>query len=259
MLTPRAQVILRPNETQVGRFPNEDAQSFVFDTSNLFRWDKFAGWDRAEGGGRANYGLEYTAQVTKSGSLTGSFGQSYQLYGANSYALADPTNTGLDSGLDTRLSDYVGSLSYRPNQTLTFSSRVRLDKSSFDVKRLELETTAAFERWTVSLLYGDYAAQPDIGFLDRRQGILGTARVKLASNWVAFGGARYDLNASKFSGTNMGLGYIDDCLILAVNYLTGYSYSGPTVQTNQQIMLQLSLRTLGTTTTTQTVGTSNAQ
>jgi LPS-assembly protein len=57
----------------------------------------------------------------------------------------------------------------------------------------------------------------------------------------------------------MGLGYIDDCLILAVNYLTGYSYSGPTVQTNQQIMLQLSLRTLGTTTTTQTVGTSNAQ
>jgi LPS-assembly protein len=183
------------------------------------------------------------------------FGQSYQLYGQNPYAVADPTNTGLDSGLDTRLSDYVGSVSYRPNQMLTFSSRARLDKSNFEVKRLELETTVAFDRWNFSLMYGDYAAQPDIGFLDQRQGILGTARVKLASNWVGFAGARYDLNASKFSGTNLGLGYIDDCLIVAVNYLTGYSYSGPTVTTNQQIMLQISLRTLGNTTTTQTVGT----
>jgi LPS-assembly protein len=88
--------------------------------------------------------------------------------------------------------------------------------------------------------------------------------VKLASNWVAFGGARYDLSVSKFSGTNIGLGYIDDCLILALNYLTGYSYSSATttspytVVSNQQIMLQLSLRTLGNTTSTQTVGTSGA-
>jgi LPS-assembly protein len=260
-LTPRAQVIARPNETQIGRWPNEDAQSFIFDTSNLFRMDKFAGWDRVEGGGRTNYGVEYNAQFTKSGSVTAMFGQSYQLYGANSYALADTTNTGLDSGLDTRLSDYVGSVSYRPNQTLTFSSRARFDTSNFDVKRLELETTAAFDRWSVTLLYGDYAAQPDIGFLDRRQGILGTARVKLASNWVAFGGARYDLNAEKLNGTNFGIGYIDDCLILALNYITGYSYSSATtnapytVVSNQQIMLQLSLRTLGSTLTTQTVGT----
>ena len=43
-----------------------------------------------------------------------------------------------------------------------------------------------------------------------------------------------------------------------MNYLTGYSYSGPTVTTNQQIMLQLSLRTLGSTTTTQTVGSSTS-
>jgi LPS-assembly protein len=75
---------------------------------------------------------------------------------------------------------------------------------------------------------------------------------------VLFGGARYDINAGKFSGTNLGVGYIDDCLILAVNYLTGYSYSGPTVTTNQQVMLQLSLRTLGSTTTTQTVGSTSS-
>jgi LPS-assembly protein len=73
-----------------------------------------------------------------------------------------------------------------------------------------------------------------------------------------FGGARYDINAEKFTATNIGLGYIDDCLILALNYMTGYSYSGPTVSTNHQIMLQLSLRTLGTTTTTQNVSSSTS-
>ena len=53
-IEPIAQVIVRPNEPQIGRLPNEDAQSLIFDDSNLFSVDKFSGWDRVEGGGRAN-------------------------------------------------------------------------------------------------------------------------------------------------------------------------------------------------------------
>jgi len=255
-ITPIAQVIARPNEQQINRWPNEDSQSFIFDASNLFRVDKFAGWDRQEGGGRANYGLQYTAQVNKAGSFSALFGQSVQLFGLNSYAAAGPGNTGLDSGLDKTWSDYVGSVSYQPNSVFTFSSRYRFDQATWEMKRLEIEGAMNFDRWNFSLLYGDYAAQPDIGFLDRRQGVLGSAQVKLTSDWVLFGGARYDINAGKFNQTNVGLGYIDDCLILALNYVTGYSYSGPTVTTNNQIMLQLSLRTLGNTNVTQTVGNS---
>jgi len=29
-----------------GAFPNEDAQSLIFDDSNLFKVNKFSGWDR---------------------------------------------------------------------------------------------------------------------------------------------------------------------------------------------------------------------
>ena len=83
---PIAQVIARPNEPQVGKWPNEDAQSFVFDDSNLFRVDKFSGWDRVEGGGRANYGVQYTAQFNQGGFVNALFGQSYSLFGANSFA-----------------------------------------------------------------------------------------------------------------------------------------------------------------------------
>jgi len=115
-IEPIAQVILRPNETSIGKFPNEDAQSLVFETSNLFEIDKYSGWDRVEGGGRANAGIQYTAQINRAGSFNVMFGQSYRLFGVNSFAVGDITNTGLNSGLDKNVSDYVGSVTYQPNQ-----------------------------------------------------------------------------------------------------------------------------------------------
>jgi LPS-assembly protein len=250
---PIAQVIARPNETQIGRWPNEDAQSLTFDDSNLFRVDKFSGWDRVEGGGRANYGVQYTAQFNQGGFVNALFGQSYQLFGQNSYAQGGTTNTGLGSGLDTTRSDYVARVAYQPNSIFTFTSRFRFDNDNLMVRRFELESRARFARWDFGVLYGDYAAQPELGLLERRQGILGTGQVKLTANWVALGGARYDINAGKFDQTRLGLGYIDDCLILAVNYITNYTYSG-NVAANHAIMLQLSLRTLGGTSVSQSVG-----
>jgi LPS-assembly protein len=108
---------------------------------------------------------------------------------------------------------------------------------------MELETSAAFGRWNAQVMYGDYAAQPALG-LDQRQGILANGRYKINENWVFFGGALYDVRAAKISQTQAGLGYIDDCLILALNYMTSYSYSGSTAA-NNTVFLQLSLRTLG--------------
>jgi LPS-assembly protein len=251
---PIAQLIVRPNETGVGAFPNEDAQSLIFDDSNLFKVNKFSGWDRAEGGGRANVGVQYTAQFNRGGNVNVLFGQSYQLFGQNSFALGGTSNTGLNSGLDTAASDYVARASYQPNSTLMFTSRFRLSEQDFTLQRTELEAVAAFGRWTTTLMYGNYAAQPLIGFLNRREGILGTARVKLTPNWVLLGGAGYDLHANQVSQTQIGVGYIDDCLILAFNYITSYAYSG-SVSVNHSYMAQVTLRTLGGTTNSGAGGT----
>ena len=181
---PIAQLIVRPNETGVGVFPNEDAQSLIYDDSNLFKLNKFSGWDRVEGGGRANVGVQYTAQFNRGGNVNFLFGQSYQLFGQNSFALGGTTNTGLDSGLETARSDYVARASYQPNSTFMFTSRFRFDETDFTLQRTELETTANFGRWTTQLMYGSYAAQPALGFLERREGILGNARLKVNQNWV---------------------------------------------------------------------------
>ena len=206
--------------------------------------NKFSGWDRLEGGGRANVGVQYTAQFNRGGNVNVLFGQSYQLYGLNSFALGGTTNTGLNSGLDTAQSDYVARASYQPNSLLTFTSRFRMAENDFTLQRTELEATASFGRWTTTVMYGNYAAQPLIGSLDRREGILGSARLKVNPNWVLLAGAGYDLHANSVTQTQIGLGYIDDCLILALNYITSYAYSG-SVSVNHTYMMQVSLRTLG--------------
>jgi LPS-assembly protein len=247
-IEPIAQLILRPNETEIGKFPNEDAQSLVFDDSDLFKIDKFSGWDRVEGGGRINAGLQYTAQINRAGSLNMLFGQSYQIFGLNSFAAgtADITNTGLDSGLDKNVSDYVGRITYQPNQIYSFTARGRFDEQTFAVERLELEARANFDRWNLQVLYGNYAPQPELGFLFRRQGILTGASFKVTENWILLGSARYDLYAHEFDESRIGLGYVDDCLLLSLNWMTGYTYTGTTTPVkDNSFFVQMSLRTLG--------------
>ncbi|MEA2831465.1 MAG: LPS-assembly protein, partial [Bradyrhizobium sp.] len=250
-LEPIAQVIIRPNESYAGKLPNEDAQSMTFDASNLFSVDKFSGYDRVEGGGRANVGVQATTQFDRGGSVNVLFGQSYQLFGLNSFAVADVTNTGVDSGLQNTRSDYVARINYSPNRTYTFSVRTRLDEQTLNINRFEAEGRANFDRWSVSLMYGNYAAQPELGFLTRREGLLGSASVKVAENWVVTGAARWDLVANQINQYVIGAGYVDDCFVLAVNYVTSFNYATPTTPPvlNHAFMLQIGLRTLATTST----------
>ena len=122
---------------------------------------------------------------------------------------------------------------------------------------MELETSANFGRWSTSVMYGDYAAQPALG-LDQRQGLLAHGRFKLNENWALLGGVLYDVRAEKFSQTQIGLGYIDDCLIVALNYMTSYEYSGSTAA-NNTLLFSFSLRTLGGTSVGQSIsGITNA-
>ncbi|WP_139481501.1 LPS-assembly protein LptD [Bradyrhizobium ivorense] len=244
---PIAQVIIRPDEPKAGKLPNEDAQSFVFDTSNLFAVDKFSGYDRVEGGSRANVGVQATTQFDRGGSIKAMFGQSYQLFGLNSFAVADVTNTGVDSGLQNPRSDYVASFAYSPNRTFTFSVRSRMDEATRNINRFEAQASANFDRWSASVTYGDYAAQPELGYQARREGIMTTGSLKVAANWVVTGSARWDLQSNNINQYVFGAGYVDDCFVLAANYVSSYNYSvGSTPPVlNKTYLLTLGLRTIG--------------
>ncbi len=62
------------------------------------------------------------------------------------------------------------------------------------------------------------------------------------------GAARWDLEANKINQYVIGAGYVDDCFVLAANYVTSYSYSAGTTPPvlGHAFMLQIGLRTIAT-------------
>src|SRR4051812_2642719 len=98
-------------------------------------------------------------------------------------------------------------------------------------------------------MYANPANRPGLAPLPRREGLLGSASVKVAANWLVSGSARWDLEANKINQYVVGAGYVDDCFVLAANYATSYAYAtatAPPIQ-NHTFMLQIGLRTLATT------------
>ena len=184
---PVMQVFARPNEPYAGALPNEDAQSFVFDASNLFARDKFSGFDRIEGGTRANIGMRYTGTFDAGYTLRGVFGQSLLLDGKNSFATPDLVYAGADSGLETWRSDYVGAMGVELPSGLSLAVGGRLDEKSLDVRRSDV-TVGYYSNWLQSeITYSQIAAQPLYGYptdnneIQTTSGIQGQTREELQS------------------------------------------------------------------------------
>jgi LPS-assembly protein len=259
---PIGQIIARPDR-QIGArsLVNLDAQSLVFDNSTLFAWDKYSGYDRFETGTRANYGGRLTWSFDNGSYINAAAGQSYQVAGTNSYATPDAANVGLSSGLDTRLSDYVGSLTIVPGSLLTFTAKSRFDVNTFEPRRIDLVSTFNLGALTAVAQYANYSAQPVIGYDVRREGLSFYTRYQISENYFASGNVTFDMSRQFYSpnliGTSnpgaffpayfgVGAGYEDECTKLTINYNSIYSDLGNGRGTRNQVFLvQLQLRTLG--------------
>ncbi|MCB1476512.1 MAG: LPS-assembly protein LptD [Rhodobiaceae bacterium] len=233
---PIAQLILRPNEARLAYVPNEDAQSIVFDDTILFDYDKFSGYDRIEGGSRANVGLKYTLQTKSGKRIRGVFGQSFHLAGVNPFPIG--------SGLETDRSDYVAAGYLDLTQKLTIASRFRLDEKDFDLQRLDLGATYTGKFISGSLTYSNIAPVPLIGYPLRREEIQTKGKLQLTDRWSTFGGIRYDLDGQQWVSNSLGLGYDDGCFAIALTYERQYVRDGD-VAPDETIYLKVRLRTLG--------------
>ncbi|MDJ0613484.1 MAG: LPS-assembly protein LptD [Rhizobiaceae bacterium] len=227
---PIAQIIVRPDEEEIGQFANEDAQSLIFDASNLFRQNKFSGYDRVEGGTRANIGFRYSASFNTGGSIDIVAGQSFHLDGENSFAATnDLVNVGQESGLETDRSDYVASIQLDNGEGVSIGAGVRLDEEDLGLNRAEVSTRVINTDYTFIGSYTFTEAQPnylntlpfdpnaDQTPRDRHE-VSGSASLRLDENWRAFGSARYDIVDNEFSSFGGGLAYSDDCFSFSVGY-----------------------------------------
>ena len=244
VIEPVAQIIVRPSETSIGKLPNEDAQSIVFDDTTLFEWDKFSGFDRVEGGTRANVGINYTAQLDGGGAVTAMFGRSYHLAGVNSFEEADILDSTASSGLNTNASDYVSRLAVDSQTGLRVGARARFDDRTFDMRRVEVSTTGTAGPLTAQVIYAYLGRQPGLGITDDRQEAQGSAAMRIVKNWRAFGTLRYDLEADDVVATGYGLAFDDDSFSASIAYAEDRSGSTG-LKVDRTVFFRFGLRTIG--------------
>ncbi len=259
---PIGQIIARPNNLLGSEsLVNMDSQSLVFDTTNLFSWDKYSGYDRFETGTRANYGGEATWNFQNGGYANVTAGQSRQVAGTNSFATPDAANVGLSSGLDTPASDYVASFTLVPGPVLSFEAQGRFDQATLSPRRVDLDTNVNLGAWTGSVQFADYQAQPLIGYYVTREGLALSSKYQLNPNYFVQGNVTFDMSRQYYPPaligyTNPGafpiaalgaeVGYMNDCTTLTVSYSSVYQdYGSGGLQRNQTLLVELQLRTLG--------------
>jgi LPS-assembly protein len=272
VIEPIAQFIARPNEINPKLQPNEDAQSLVFDDTTLFEWNKYSGYDRIEGGGRFNYGGQYTANFNNGGHANLSAGESIQVFGLNSFAIPDAANTGLESGLDKKYSDFVSRQTVAPISAFSFTTKEQFDSGTFAMKRFDAIANVNYGSISTNVDFGRYAAQPELGWLYAREGLLTGATYKFGDHWSVNGSVIFDLSRHYYDqlgqttpvffapSYGFSLTYADECTTVKLTYanqtpdpVQTTTVAVPVVR-DQTILLQITLRTLGEVQTSTGIG-----
>tara|TARA_R110000868_G_scaffold190862_1_gene434825 strand:+ start:128031 stop:130130 length:2100 start_codon:yes stop_codon:yes gene_type:complete len=146
-ITPKAMLVVSPRGSNPDEIPNEDSVAYELDTSNLFDTNRFAGYDRIESGTRFIYGLDNEWGAPGDIKWHTFFGQSYRFFDD-----ADLPQTG---GTETQISDWVGVLEGSPMDSITFSTKFRLDNASFETRRID--TTATWGDTQNTFLQGTHS------------------------------------------------------------------------------------------------------
>ncbi len=240
---PRAQLVVRPDEAHPGILPNEDSQSLVFDDTSLFLWDKFSGYDRQEGGMRANLGFVYQGLFPNGASVDALIGQSFQVAGDNSFALRDHALTGIGSGLETDVSDIVARITVNSGYGVGATARGRFDENSLGLEAAEIGAIGTYGASTASLGYAYYRTSAAAGIFERREEVNLAASVELVDNWSVLGSIVYDLENESSVSRSLGLAYADDCFEFSAVYSeTEDPYTD--LVSDRRIFFRLNLRTL---------------
>jgi len=254
VIEPIGQIVAHQESIPQRRMPNEDAQSLIFDDTNLFATSKFSGYDRIETGTRANVGLQYTFQSRDGGYARFLAGESYHLSGDNIYL-----NPGKDadgnyiytpvSGLQTSRSDYVLGMYLAPIDEFRIISQTRFDNDTFDVRRED--AAMVFNFGPLSSQVG-YSYNADAQIFDpadliqnpSQQELLASATLRLTDRWSLGGMTRYDIDTGELRYDSIQIKYADECFALTASYIES-NYNEQTIEADRTFMVRFEFKHLG--------------
>jgi LPS-assembly protein len=236
VVEPIVAVIVGPEDPNPDLIPNEDSQDFELDETNLFDPDRTTGIDRADGGQRIDYGLEWSAYGPKGGAVSAFIGQSYQFSPAEDFAPG--------SGIEDDLSDLVGRLDLTPIPELDLTYRFRLDSQDLAPHRNELQLRAGTPDLNLRLSYiflDDETATQEFG--DREE-IYARLRGQITDNWSGAIFARRDLELDRFLSYGVGVTYENWCLALGAE-LRREEFDDEEIDPETKFLLRVTFKTLG--------------
>ncbi len=248
IITPRVQLVATPPTRNI-TIPDEDSRAVDLEDTNLFSLDRFSGYDRWEDSSRITYGAEWTYTRPKL-EASAMLGQSYRLTN-------EQTILPVGTGLSDRFSDIVGRVTAKYGSFLEITERFRLDKSSFAVRRNEIDATVGGHETYFLVGYLRLKRNIDTTIEDLRDlsEVRLAARIKLARYWSIFGSTAIDLTTKKDDPTSLsngfqpvrdrlGLLYENECISLGVTWRRDYYPTGDGRRGNT-FSLRLALKNVG--------------
>ncbi len=247
VIEPIGQIVAHNSHVDQELYPNEDAQSLIFDDTNLFDVTKFSGYDRLETGVRANVGVQYTFQGPV-GYARVLAGQSYHLSGDNAYN-ENSLTFNPQSGLETDTSDYVLGAYLAPTDVFRVISQSRFDEDDLTLRRQDLSAVFSYgpllagTTYTYGSVFLNDGGTPTY---DEQEEILGYATLRLTDRWTLSGSLRYDLDNDKVLTDSIRLAYLDECFMLSATYSeTFITDEERDIRPDQVVMLRFEFKHLG--------------
>lgn len=224
LIEPILQVVHRASSVTTPGITNDNSQSFLFDDSNLFSYNRFGNTDRQETGTRVSWGLHYNAQFDSGGWFDAIVGMSHQVAGVNSFAAADPALAGAGSGLDEANSHLVAGATGSSGNGLVYGAKVLVDTNPFAVSRASVGARYEGSRGHLGFDYSYVAPNPARGVTDPRHEIGAETKLPISDYWYLHGSAHYDIGAMSFASYSGGVSYDDGYL----GYGASVTRYGPT-------------------------------
>jgi LPS-assembly protein len=215
LVEPIAQIVYRGSDTSLVGITNDDSQSFVFDDTNLFSYNRFTGGDRQETGLRANIGGRYLVDFEDGSYLEFIAGQSFHLAGVNAFGATDSNLTTAGSGLEDSASYAIlGAYgSFTPG--LTVGGKVQINTTDPQVARASFD--ASFENdegYSATVKYDYLAANPDVGVLKAQHEVGAEVGIPYDEYWTITGSAYWDLASNTWLEFGGGLTYDDGYVVI---------------------------------------------
>ncbi|CAN7236859.1 LPS assembly protein LptD [Phenylobacterium sp. LjRoot225] len=260
VLEPLAQLAVSPNAKQivVGHdasgnpiYLNEDSATFEFDETNLFKTDKFPGYDLYEDGARLN--------VAARGSVLWDDGRRASLLVGRSFRSQRNTIFRNGSGLRETASDWIVAGDAQPMKGLSLFARTRLDADTLKVHRIEAGANAQ-TKWAsgfVRYLSNDAeitGASSNSLSGGKQENLDVGGETYFGKNWGASLYGSRDMVSNAWAVRDVGVFYRDDCIRVDVIYrkedAVFYLLDNTQLRQlgrNEQIVVRLTLATLGGT------------